>query len=707
VVAFSVSGTQEPGDEDWVIANATKTVHFFFPTKDEQQRRSGKRDTRTAEARSLKNNPVLVALAEGRFPNVRPNYEYFAHLLSRNSTVTVRPKTCWEFVSSSDVLLDETGTLRDRLGNILDANQYPHLAESLQDGDSPQRGPDGSILLHEYTRSVSQTFSTTTKDILKLWETNFPGLYEKLDLPEPQDEDALTILEMTTTLELHKNCFPSGSELNGLIEMAIALPSLQTHNWRCVTRLVRPKELCSGPENEALVMENTDEVVVQYTHQPGCGGRATNCGCMSRPRQDIRVPFPAAEWASMLTKCASYPEPPTTKRRRRTGGIDGSSPRSVVTRRELVAQIAMLQELWSVPPHGGQWTRQAVILWRFRDVHQYSAKKKEWAAEPAGTSWRFLTVNDPASAYHMNNAFISLASVNGDVGSSGQIPSAEEHGNLNVGDFPPWSDVSLQKNQLRALGHTARTGLEFGHFHHGITTPPSTGTHPSSYASSLDSNQDLSHDHQLNFLSAATACDTPKDSQTSSLLADMPYAGPFVSATAGSAVATDSYEDDCDATLQHWDVATTGLEAWTPGQYGVDAPFAAAEEAAIDWDGGTARDWDRRWSLAGMDGLRAWDEGPGHVSGVGPVSPTLMLTGSADKYSLDLKYSPAETGRVPTPSPPLKTEIQGIKRERTDSLDFECEGRKTRRLDGVGMREDTLLRNHSASGAFVGRGLVW
>jgi transcriptional enhancer factor len=661
---------------------------------------------------SLKNNPVLVALASGLFPDVRPNYEYFAHLLSLNSTVAVRPKTCWEFVSSPDISLDEARTLRNRSGNLVDTSQYPQLRKSLQDGGNPQRGPDGSILLHEYTRSISQTFSTTTKEIAKLWEINFPALYENLNLPEPQDEDSLTILEMTTTLELHENHFPSGSELNGLIEMTIALPYLQSHRWKCLTRLARPKELCSDPENDPLVVEHTDEVAMQYTHQPGCSDGATGCDCMSRPRQDIRVPFPAAEWASMLTNCASYPETPSSERRRQAGHDDDSSLRSEVTQKELIAQIGMLQELWSCPPHSGKWTRQAVILWRFQDVHQFSPKKKKWVAEPAGTSWRFLTVNDPTSDYHMRNAYVSATSVNGSADTGG-IASTGDHGSYNANDFPTWAEVGFPENQLRALGPAPPTGLDFGSFYHGLTTPPPTATLSSPYASSLEPSHDLNQSHQLSFLPTATACSTPVDSQTSSLLGDVPSTDHFLSAStaavdvSGGAMGVGSYEEESDPTLHHWDGPVSALDAWTPSQYGVDASLTAAEKAAADWDGSTTRDWDKSWSPTGMSSMRAWDDGRGVVPGVVSVSPSPTLADSVARYSPRIKYSHAETGKIGSPTPPLKGNMQGVKRERTNSLDFEYEERKMRRVDGPGMREGGILGGHPTFGIAAGHEGTW
>lgn len=244
-----------------------RVVHFFFPTKDEEQRRGGKDDNKMVESLSLKTNPVLAALSAGRFPEVRPNYEYFAHLLEQNSTVSVRPKTCWVFVSREDA--GATGKTDDHTENALNISQYFPLQKSVEILAS--QGPNADIPLHEYTNAVAQTYSGPVKEVTKHWETCFPELCEVLNLPEPQHEDSLTILEMSVTLELHKKSFPSGAELNGLVEMSIAQPSLQGHQWKCVTRLARPRELCPDPDSAATYLENTDEVDVRFTHQAGCG----------------------------------------------------------------------------------------------------------------------------------------------------------------------------------------------------------------------------------------------------------------------------------------------------------------------------------------------------------------------------------------------------------------------------------------------------
>lgn len=485
------------------------------------------------ESLSLKTNPVLTALSANRFPDVRPNYEYFAHLLAQNSTVSIRPKTCWIFVSAKDAAIN--GKALDHTENALGFSQYyPH--QSSDDTLASQR-PGAARPLHEYTYAVSQTYSGPVKEVTKHWDTYFPELSEMLNLPEPQHEDSLTILEMNVTLELHKKHFPSGSELNGLVEMGVAHSSLQNHQWKCVTRLVRPQELCPDQENPATYLEHTNEAEVQFTHQAGCADTDDGCDCMTRPRHDVRVPFPAAEWAGMLTNCASYPggAPPETRRCRSSSNRSDSNSEgaSRLTQGELLSQIGMFQELWSSPSggDGADWTRRALVFWKFRDVHQYSAKKKKWVAEAPTTQWRFLTVNDPTSEYHTRNAYVYTAEAEAPVFAS---PGPFQEGLTPGDDFMNWNMNASLSNHLRSV--SASTGS----FH--MEVPEGLATLPSAYPPSLDSSQDLSQSFGL----MASSCST--ESHDGSFVEDV--TPDFLGDGLGIMPNALSYEAEMDLTLQ-------------------------------------------------------------------------------------------------------------------------------------------------------------
>lgn len=570
-------------------------VHFFFPTKDEEQRRGGKDDNKTVESLSLKTNPVLAALSANRFPDVRPNYDYFAHLLAQNSTVSVRPKTCWVFVSSQDAAVN--GETLDHAENALNIPQYyPH--QSSGDKLASQR-PGAARPLHEYTNAVSQTYSGPVKEVMKHWDMYFPELSEMLNLPEPQHEDSLTILEMNVTLGLHKNHFPLGSELNGLVEMSVAHLSLQSHQWKCVTRLVRPQELCPDQENPATYLEHTNEVEVQFTHQAGCIDTEDGCECMAKPRHDIRVPFPAVEWAGMLTNCASYPDgvAQETRRRRSSSNRSDSDSESApgLTQRELLSQIGMFQELWSSSSGGdlADWTRRALVFWKFRDVHQYSAKKKKWVAEAPTTQWRFLTVNDPTSEYHMRNAYVYTAEAEAPVFAS---PAPFQEGLTPGEDFMSWNMNASVSNHMRSV--SASTGS----FHMEI--PEGLTTLPTAYPPSLNSSQDLSQSFGLMPSSCSTA------SHDGSFVEDV--TPDFLGDGLGIIPSTLSYEGEVDPSLQGWE---TDMKTWVPNSE-FDAGLASS--ATTEWGGKEMWAAEEEWTPPLHLSMRPeWDE----VKEEGAMSP--------------------------------------------------------------------------------------
>ncbi|PKS08242.1 hypothetical protein jhhlp_005184 [Lomentospora prolificans] len=576
-----------------VLKNFFKDHRFY-----EEQRRCANEDVKSAESLSLKANPVLAALSNGKFPDVRPNYDYFAHLLAQNLTVSVRPKTCWVFVSSPSLNLQEKGTITDDAGKEFDIAKYPQLSTAIEEGESPFRGPDGSLILHEYTNTVSQGYSGPVKEVTKHWEASFPRLYKHLSLPQPQDEDTLTILEMTVSMALHKNSFPLGSELNGLIEMSIEQPALQDHRWKCLTRLVRPRELCA--DDEPLYLDLSDEMGIQFSHQPKCGERKTRCDCTGRPRQEVRVPFPAAEWASMLTTCVNYPDiTPIEGRKRKDypsrGNGDEESSSREPTQRDLLNQIAMFQELWSAGPptaHSGAadmgWERRAIIFWKFKDIYQYNARKKKWiAAESPTAQWRFLTVNDPTSEYHLSNAYVASGSVpasrTGFLAPDNLIPHQELKPNvISHGSCLSWNIDSNVTSHLRALEAPAPDFSALG-VTNDLATPPMLA---SSYPADFPSPHELGQP-QFGFIHSP--CGTPMERQTSSLFGDTapvtPGSIPFLTENMTMAAAAGIVYDDviCDQGLHAWGTTHPELKAWPlRTEAHLDLSIAPAEKMS-DW----------------------------------------------------------------------------------------------------------------------------
>ncbi|KAI0594779.1 hypothetical protein F4775DRAFT_595910 [Biscogniauxia sp. FL1348] len=440
------------------------TFHFIFPSKKDTKEEDKKLMKEDEDTESFKNNRVLISIADGRLPDERPNYEYFARLLSADNDVFLRPKQCWIFVSSSKVSLREkhvtteegttkkqvTGYTADR--RCLEEADYPHLKlnDSKDYKDLPRTGERPTVLLHEYTRSLSQKESSSVKDISNKWDVRFPDLKEKLvaalDDTRPSDERTSRCVvgpcdtfHFEVVLDLHStSLFPDGTELNGMVELSISHPDLHNHSWRSITSVVKPEELYMS-EEEPEFWERANPVEVAVSHRVGCHGVGP-CDCAGRGSRDtICVPFPAHSWASTFIKLAPYVtaerERVSRERAAREAGSlrgsraereaarlkkesdDTSSPHhsKKPTPKELLSQVAMYQEVWSAPNDGmptersssKRWTRRAVILWTFEPVREHTDDKGKTVTVSPGTNWRFLTKVDPTSQYHQQHAYLS------------------------------------------------------------------------------------------------------------------------------------------------------------------------------------------------------------------------------------------------------------------------------------------------------------
>lgn len=604
------------------------TFHFIFPSKRDAREEDRKLIREDDDTESFKNNRVLISIADGRLPDERPNYEYFARLLSADNDVFLRPKQCWIFVASSQVSLKEKhvkmddGSTKKQVtgytpnGQWLGESDYPHL--KLNDGkdykDLPRSGDRPTVLLHEYTRSLAQKESSSIKEISNRWEIQFPELKEKLlaalDDTHPSDERTSRCVvgpcdtfHFEVTLDLHATSkFPDGSELNGMVELSINRPELHNHSWRSVTSVVKPDELhISGSEPDFWDRTNAIEVIV--SHRVGCNG-VGRCDCASRGSRDtIAVPFPAASWANTFIKLAPHVTAERERRERKsreqdsqrgsrpsraerenarmkkeedgsasssfkTGGAKGPTPK------ELLSQVAMYQEIWSAPNEGPSdsgkrgWTRRAVVLWTFIPVHEHTDEKGKSVTVAAGTNWRFLTKVDPTSEYHQRHAYLSGSpSVSRD---SVMSPNPGFRAHLNAAMHENMS-AAYDVPPVLATNSTLP-----GHSHH----QHHTHQHHSHIPAPLDLLDTSGFDNGL-VTPPPTASLTGgyptnfDDSGSNSTAAD-----PFLS---GLGVPVSSYEDPTGATT-----ADMGLHSWASGAN------STAPNGSLGLDG-------TGWSSAYMD----------------------------------------------------------------------------------------------------------
>ncbi|KAK1238336.1 hypothetical protein MKX07_006482 [Trichoderma sp. CBMAI-0711] len=473
-----------------------RCFHFLFPSEEKKEPGSTNSDDYYDEEgqESFKSNPILTALAEGRVPEVRPNYEYFSQLLSLQRLITVRPKTCEIYVSSAEIKIQDDGAY-DANNTPLDQASFPHLNKYTNCDEFPDAlGKD--VLLHEYTRSLDRATSACLKTVTRRWQKDAPAMYETLDLPT-RDEECL-LLELCSTLELHEHAkFPSGSELTGFVEVAITQKELHHHHWKCVTRLTRPDELY-GDDSKRGVYTNESGI-----HHRGCSDSKMNdCECHRHPRQDIHVPFPAVEWASILSTAVQYPDVEHQRKREkrheakkqhdlgRAGskrkrsedeGDAASWSRREPTGSDLICKVAMYQELWSRAPDSTQWKRQVIIFWRFNTTNQWY--KYSPVFKPSGTSWRWLTINDPMSRYHQQKALIYPSSSSSSA--AGAVPrdavmsptpsvSQQLAGIMNENLSSAWASG--------AQVPPVQTNMNVFDFPTGLATPPPTATIHGPYA---------------------------------------------------------------------------------------------------------------------------------------------------------------------------------------------------------------------------------
>ncbi|KAI7923846.1 hypothetical protein M9X92_004141 [Pyricularia oryzae] len=309
--------------------------HFVFVT--EEKRANGREEEEERE--SFKDNTVLRALRESRLPDKRYNYRYWSYLLAADKRVQVRPKECWILVAATSVNFVSTSSssritsssssgngethghngtgkpaasfhaYHTKTGERLDEQRFPHLEKNLKREDWPRSGANiKGCMLHEYTRTMTQVPSTSIRNLRKDWEEDFPELHEPLSIALA--DGVQDILHCKATLDISQATqFPAGAELNSCIEVSIDQPELVGHDWKVVTRLCRPQELCRdrGAGSDPFFSIETKPV----GHDGKCDGVSLaaggNCNCVAaRHKNELMVPYPAAELAVMLSRLATY-----------------------------------------------------------------------------------------------------------------------------------------------------------------------------------------------------------------------------------------------------------------------------------------------------------------------------------------------------------------------------------------------------------------
>ncbi|KAK1755001.1 hypothetical protein QBC47DRAFT_301214 [Echria macrotheca] len=626
-----------------------KCCHIILP----KETRKPKHDN-PPELPSLKQHDVLVALSEGCFPDKRPNYKYFRRILALDQQIMIRPKQCWIFVSHKGARVHEDGSgFIPATGERLARDQYPHMERNLGRDKWPkeeQKISEGAgAILHEFAKDFDQVESSSIRDLSCEWRYQFPELHQKLDalITANTERDILTaeaecdIFHMQVMLELpEKRGFPANSDLNSCVTIDIEKPHMLNHRWRVDTKLVRPAELADAGDQSSpqLVYETSAEIPVRSQHSPG-----------------VMVPFPANVWASMLSHCAEFPAHPFTEtaprgsKKARLTRQDGEADKETVdgsnqhqpTQMDLIPQIAMMQEIYSCPPdnvQGGDggswgnegWARRAMILWTFSTLHSIDSNGQLVTAERGRTSWRFLTVLDPVSEYHLQNSLISCDRANNRRMHFPALQPTNRHAVMspnvayqqhrqatmseNFSTAWPATDGVSSLSTLAVpayeavLSHStappASTGYAMLGGYGGLTTPPPTACLPDSFSHSFDVSSTGTDAISEYMTAGVSAADMVCGSQ---VLSDS------IPSYASSSIHT-SYGDDHWIDAGSWQpgYATAGGGnphganiGWHPSSQGVDLKDVGAEmqqSQAQSWPATTAdvaETYDRSWGWAG------------------------------------------------------------------------------------------------------------
>ncbi|KAK0731433.1 hypothetical protein B0H67DRAFT_597319 [Lasiosphaeris hirsuta] len=728
----------------------------------------------------LKRHPVMIALSEGRLPDERPNFDYFVRILALNDYIAVRPKRCWIFVSHPDVAVSEDGSgYLQASGDRLGRDKFPHLERNLERekwAKEEQQIFKGA-LLHEFTKDMTQTFSSTLREATQGWETAFPDLHHRLETIVAANthadplaaESELDILHMHVMMDLNeKRRFPSQAELNSWVEINIEKPHLLNHRWKVETRLARPPELSysnedSGPE---LLYETSAEIAIQYQHRPGCDGShrrgGDRCHCTSQHcRRDwVTVPFPADVWALTLSNCAEYPAHPQAAPRGRSRKAkmpvkreddSDADPRpntnNQPTQMDLMPKIAMVQEIWSRPSEASQerdvdsteaqnnarWARRALMIWTFETAHSIDKEGKVRTAQGGKTTWRFLTILDPLSEYHLQNSVLGGLSGNrrgpraySDSATSarqaiprGSASSTAIHDSI-MSPNPTYHHLSASMSENFATGWETPDGLHLSasvaqaaydaHLmahsvpgsgittpagyglpdgyggHGGLATPPPTASLNSSFAHSFGGNSNNA-DHLTSYMATTVGMDHGSQALATTSLSHV--ADPYLTANPpGFDVASYNEAQNQMATWGGGSVTDIESGSWPNGQ---NTAWTASVAPPIIPSGGhevhnsDSQGWvhveDSSGVVVGSDLSRDWEEVTSNASTsvseastdpshrAGYQQSVEDAAQTGDGYPDGAGHGREERGSI-SPSPPPQTSYpHGVKRSRSDSLD--------------------------------------
>jgi transcriptional enhancer factor len=285
---------------------------------------------------SFKDDPCLKALSEGRLPGKRYNRTCGAN--SSTKSPSIKP---------AQFLL------------VLKA-----------DGDGKEEDLCDNELLHEFSRLSIQSRNRTPLESIPYWRERFPLLHQI----QCQETINCEIIHMNVSLNLLSSPPSQSSQLLSRTVVSIAGGDSGSCEWRIVTTLKKPQELCSGAYNDGRLKDppiDQEPIFVEV-------------GSITETETLVNVPFPAAQFAYVFSCLISlkgqYEEQLRGQSFRRRLA---SSIRPV---HEYVEQISMFQELQSRPAPGLPFVTRAIFMWTFHEARE---------GETNHTVWNYLDPSPP------------------------------------------------------------------------------------------------------------------------------------------------------------------------------------------------------------------------------------------------------------------------------------------------------------------------
>lgn len=324
--------------------------------------------------------------------------------------------------------------------------------------DGNPQGDDlygGDEVLHEFSRLSPLPRNRIPLESIRWWRERFPLLHQL------QTREALKcpIIHMDVSLNLLSSPPSRSSQL--ISRTLLSIPDHEPRNgeWRIVTTLNKPPELCSDAMQDGRLKDPPIDQASFFVE----------VNSISEKETIISVPFPAAQFAYVFSCLVSIQQQFKEELKAQSFGR-GSDP-TIRPAREHVERVSMFQELQSRAAPHAPWVTRSVFIWSFHEARE---------GESNYTTWGYL---DPAPPRRT-------------VMSPSPHPSLQASAVMNE-NYHNWAEVPLLMQHTNVLDSYGQ----------GLATPPHTANLQSPFAENGYSFNQQTFDmpgENLSFISNAT-----------------------------------------------------------------------------------------------------------------------------------------------------------------------------------------------------------